>query len=52
MTQIYLRFPPNPSPLRYFDVGGIPSDVAVDPDPKARCNSVSLEEFVKIVIMN
>ncbi len=35
-------FPPNPSPLRYFDVGGIPSEVAVDPDPKARCNRCDL----------
>jgi len=35
-------FPPNPSPLRYFDVGGIPSEVAVDPDPKARCNRCEL----------
>jgi len=35
-------FPPNPSPLRYFDVGGIPSEVAVDPDSKARCNRCEL----------
>ena len=35
-------FPPNPSPLRYFDVGGIPSEVDVDPDPKARCNRCEL----------
>ena len=35
-------FPANPSPLRYFEVGGIPSEVAVDPDPKARCNRCEL----------
>jgi hypothetical protein len=35
-------FPANPSPLRYFEVGGIPSKVAVDPDPKARCNRCEL----------
>jgi hypothetical protein len=35
-------FPAKPSPLRYFDVGGIPSEIAVDPDPKARCNRCEL----------
>ena len=35
-------FPAKPSPLRYFDVGGIPSEVAVDPDPKSRCNRCEL----------
>ena len=35
-------FPTNPSPLRYFDIGGVPSDIAVDSDPKARCNRCEL----------
>jgi hypothetical protein len=34
--------PPNPSPLRYFDVGGMPSDPPVDPNPKARCEKCDL----------
>ena len=29
--------PPDPLPLRYFDIGGKPSNPAIDPDPKARC---------------
>ncbi len=29
--------PPNPAPLRYFDVGGKPSNPPIDPNPKARC---------------
>jgi len=29
--------PPEPLPLRYFDVGGKPSNPAIDPNPKARC---------------
>tara|TARA_B100000900_G_scaffold263871_2_gene225103 strand:- start:2781 stop:4628 length:1848 start_codon:yes stop_codon:yes gene_type:complete len=35
-------FPPKPSPLRYFDVGGIPSENPIDKDPKARCNRCEL----------
>ena len=29
--------PPEPLPLRYFDIGGKPSNPAIDPNPKARC---------------
>ena len=34
--------PPNPSPLRYFDVGGKPSNPPIDPNPKARCHKCEL----------
>jgi hypothetical protein len=34
--------PPNPSPLRYFDVGGKPSNPPIDSNPKARCQKCDL----------
>ena len=34
--------PADPSPLRYFDIGGKPSDPPLDPDPKARCRRCDL----------
>jgi hypothetical protein len=34
--------PPAPSPLRYFDVGGQPSNPPIDPNPKARCQKCEL----------
>ena len=30
--------PPEPSPLRFFDKGGIPSETPTHPDERARCN--------------
>ena len=30
--------PPEPSPLRFFDKGGIPSETPIHPDERARCN--------------
>ncbi len=37
--------PPEPSPLRYFDAGGVPSDPAIDPDPLARCKGCDYRGF-------
>ena len=37
--------PPNPSPLRYFDVGGKPSNPPIDSNPKARCKKCELRSI-------
>ena len=37
--------PPNPSPLRFFDDGGVPSDPPVHPDERARCERCDYRGF-------
>ena len=34
--------PPEPSPLNYFDKGGVPSKTPIDPNPRARCTYCDL----------
>ena len=37
--------PPNPSPLRFFDDGGVPSDPPAHPDERARCERCDYRGF-------
>ena len=37
--------PPDPSPYRHFDAGGIPADPPIDPDPQARCKRCDFRGF-------
>ena len=37
--------PPEPSPLRYFDAGGVPAEPHIDPNPFARCKGCEYRGF-------
>ncbi|MBF92415.1 MAG: hypothetical protein CMB78_01400 [Euryarchaeota archaeon] len=37
--------PPDPSPLRFFDRGGVPAETPVHPDERARCSNCDYRGF-------